>query len=263
MSAAANSPGSKSTQLNHCLITQHVALVPDLPCARSYGTRKLRTRLPPGRRRKSTFAPEALTIADHFVSSRSMSAAYSSGVDASGSAPSSARRDLSSSDVTAARRRSAELVDDRLRRARRRHDAVVQHRLVARQRPRDRRQIREDRRERLAWSPQRPHLPSFTRATAGERAEIDPDMAADQIGQRRRTALVGNMGQLDAGGSEILATEMDAAAGPGRGIGQRARRFLCEARSGRGSCAPAATGSHTTSALVAISPIRAKSLRGS
>ena len=51
---------------------------------------------------QSTFAPEALTIADHFVSSRSMSAAYSSGVDTSGSAPSSPGA-LISSDVTAAR----------------------------------------------------------------------------------------------------------------------------------------------------------------
>src|ERR1700704_5345466 len=52
---------------------------------------------------QSPFAPDVLTITDHLVSSRSMSAAYSSGVDASGSAPSSARRDLNSSDGTAGR----------------------------------------------------------------------------------------------------------------------------------------------------------------
>ena len=196
-----------------------------------------------------------------------MSAAYSSGVDTSGSAPSSARRDLSSFGRHRGAQRGAELVDDRLRRARRRDDAVVQHRLVAGQRRfRDRRQVREDRRALGAGHRERPHLALLhQRDRRRQRAEINPDMAADQIGQRRRAALVGNMGQLDAGdGSEILAAEMDAAAGPGRGIGQRCPAFSLRARSVRGSCAPAATGSRsTTSALVAISPIGAKSLRGS
>ena len=216
---------------------------------------------------QSTFAPDVLTIADHLVSSRSMSAAYSSGVDASGSAPSSARRDLNSSDVTAARSAAPSLSMIGLRRARRRDDAVVQHRLVAGQRRfRDRRQVREDRRALGAGHRQRPHLALLHQGDRGrQRAEIDRDMAADQIGQRRRAALVGNMGQLDAGGGgEIFAAEMDAAAGPGRGIGQRARALSWRARSVRGSCAPAATGcTHTTSALVAIRPTGAKSLRGS
>src|SRR4029453_10511717 len=51
----------------------------------------------------SALAPDVLTIADHLVSSRSMSAAYSSGVEGSGSAPSSVSRDFRSSDMTAAR----------------------------------------------------------------------------------------------------------------------------------------------------------------
>src|SRR4051812_50209517 len=40
----------------------------------------------------SALAPDAFTTLDHWVSSRSMSAAYSAGVDGSGSAPSMARR---------------------------------------------------------------------------------------------------------------------------------------------------------------------------
>src|SRR6476620_4217884 len=89
-------PAQEARSAIPVLIAQHVALGPgsSLACARSSGTRELA---------QSTFAPDVLTIADHLVSSRSMSAAYSSGVDASGSAPSSARRDLNSSEVTAAR----------------------------------------------------------------------------------------------------------------------------------------------------------------
>jgi hypothetical protein len=48
------------------------------------------------------FRPGFFTIADHLVSSRSMSAAYASGVEASGSAPSAAILSFSSSEVTVA-----------------------------------------------------------------------------------------------------------------------------------------------------------------
>ena len=76
-------------------------------------------------------APDFFTSADHLVSSRSMSAAYSSGVVGSGSAPSAAMRPCTSSDVERRAQRRVELVDDRARRAGRRHDAVMQHRLEA------------------------------------------------------------------------------------------------------------------------------------
>src|SRR5215475_16004173 len=51
----------------------------------------------------SGLAPERRTTSDHLVSSRSMSAAYSSGVDGSGSVPSLAMRSLVSGALTASR----------------------------------------------------------------------------------------------------------------------------------------------------------------
>src|SRR5215216_330489 len=50
----------------------------------------------------SAFAPESFTIRDHLVSSRSISAAYSSGVLDSGSAPAAAKRVRTSSEASAA-----------------------------------------------------------------------------------------------------------------------------------------------------------------
>src|SRR5262249_30906036 len=53
--------------------------------------------------RHSALAPDCFTTADHLISSRSMSAAYSSGVESNGSVPSLAMRSLVSGALTASR----------------------------------------------------------------------------------------------------------------------------------------------------------------
>ena len=91
----------------------------------------------------------------------------------------------------------------------------MQHRLVAGQRGLgDGRQVGQQRRARRAGDGERAHLALLDQRDRGrQRGEIDRDVPADQVGQRRRRTLVGNVGQLHARHrGEQFGAEMDAAA---------------------------------------------------
>ena len=89
-------------------------------------------------------------------------------------------------------------------------------------------------------------------------------MATDQVGQRRRAALVRNMGDVDAGfGREIDRAEMNAAADAGGRIIDPSGLVFGERDQSLTECAGSVGFTSITSALLAMRPIGAKSLRGS
>ena len=168
------------------------------------------------RTRHSTRKPSFLISADHFASSRSMSAAYSSGLDGSGSPPSAAMRARDLGEVDELAQFRVEPRDDRLRRAGRRQQPVVQHRLEARQARLDEgRHVGKQARARRPGSRDGAQVPACRLPIAGASTlKRDRHMAAEQIVGERRRALVGDDGDVDAGHRlEQLAGEIAAGAG--------------------------------------------------
>ena len=158
-----------------------------------------------------------------------MSAAYSSGELGSTSAPSVASRWRTSSAVERLAQLLVEPLDDRPRRAGRRHQPVAQRRLVAGQAGfRDRRQIGQEARALRAAHRQRPQQAGLGLPMGGrDRGEHHRDMAAEEIGDGRAGALVGNVGELDARhGGEQLAGQMADGADAGRAEVDLARMRL-------------------------------------
>ena len=139
------------------------------------------------RNRHFAIAPDFFTSADHLVSSRSMSAAYCSGVVGSGSAPSVAMRRCTSSESSAARSAALSLSTIGARRAGRSNNSIMQHRLEAGQ-PLlgHRRHIGEYRRALQAGHPERAQLALLDQPDGRrQRGEINRHMVAEQIGERR------------------------------------------------------------------------------
>ena len=131
--------------------------------------------------------------------------------------------------VDAGAKRAVEPLDDRLRRAGRRQQAVVQARLEARQAGLRRgrhvgqmaRPLRRQHRQRL----QRAGLEHAHRRRQHVEAELD--VAAEQIGRQRAGAAIGDDGDVDAGQRlEQLAAEIGAGAGRRRADVELARLAL-------------------------------------
>ena len=149
----------------------------------------------------STFNPSLRISAPHRASSRSMSARYSSGLDGSGSPPSAAMRLRTSGVSMPARSARLSLVDDRLRRAGRRQQAVVQPGLEARQaRLRRGRHVGQMARPLLRQHRQRLQLAGLEHAhRRRQHVEAERDVAAEQVGGQRPGAAIGDDGDVDAG----------------------------------------------------------------
>ena len=122
-----------------------------------------------------------------------------------------------------------ELVDDRLRRAGRRHDAEPDGGLVARQAGLgDGRHVRQHGRARRAGGAERPHLAGLdVRRHGGDGVEHHLHVAADGVGARFAAAAVRHMHDVGvAHGFEQLAGHVIGRAGPRRGIVELARLGL-------------------------------------
>ena len=160
-----------------------------------------------------------------------------------------------------------EPLDDGPRGPGRCHQPVAQGRLVAGQAGfSDRGQIGQQARALRAAHRQRPQQTGLGLPVGGrDRGEHHRDMAAQQIGDGRAGAFVGNMGELDARhGAEQLAGQVADGADAGRAVVDLARMRL---RIGDQLDATECTGTlGCTTSMVGAEPMRpmaAKSLRGS
>ena len=174
--------------------------------------------------------PAFRMISDHLASSAAMSAAYSSGLTGSASAPSSASRRLHVLGRERGVQRRVELFDHRPRRAGRRDDAVVQHRLVARQAASATVGRSGNSAERLppVTASARTLLPSCASPTAlAIVLKIMVTWPPTRSFSAGAGALVGHVVDLDARhAGEQLGGEMHARAGAGRAEGQLAWLLL-------------------------------------
>ena len=123
--------------------------------------------------------------------------------------------------------RLRDLAGDLGRRLRRRDDREPAGRIEAREHLGDRRHVRQFRDARRAGDRQRLDLAvADLRQRVGEIVEHHVDMAAEQVGHRRREALVGDVDEIDLGRElEHLAGQMRRGADPGRGEADLASPF--------------------------------------